>query len=76
MRADFVPLFQRLRGTAFGDADQVAASNEITDKKTVAGLDLADVVQAHDRGLQRAHVEFAIAGLVPAATPDVVLDEA
>jgi hypothetical protein len=69
---DDVPCDQRLRRRALSHADRVAAANEVAREEALARAHVADLMEAHDRALQRLDVGAVHDGFLPAAPLEII----
>jgi hypothetical protein len=74
-RADPLPRRERPGRGALADADRLAAAQEVAGQERLAGHDAAHLVEAHHRAAQRLHVTPVGDRLLPAAAPEVVVDD-
>ncbi|WP_187294073.1 hypothetical protein [Sphingomonas sp. MM-1] len=64
-----------MQQSPLADLDGITAPDQISREEADAGLDRADFIDAHDGGLQRAHVELVGAGLVPSAALEIFVHD-
>src|SRR5205085_2073845 len=74
-RSDAIPFFEGSRGRPFTDQNGFAAAEQVAREEGLPGNDGAGLVEAHDRVPQATHKGLGRSRFVPAAAPEIFIDE-
>src|SRR5437763_7168608 len=67
--------FEGSRGRPFTDQNGFAAAEQVAREEGLPGNDGAGLVEAHDRVPQATHIGLGGSRFVPAAAPEIFIDE-